>query len=54
VILEAGAWESWLTGEPTDALDVLKAAPETRLTYYPVPKAVGSPKNDTPNLVDPA
>jgi hypothetical protein len=25
----------------------------SRLTYYPVPKAVGSPKNDSPNLVEP-
>ena len=32
---------------------MLKAAQEPRLTYYPVPKAVGSPKNDTPNLVEP-
>jgi putative SOS response-associated peptidase YedK len=52
VILEEGTWASWLNGEPADALDVLEAAREPQLTYYPVPKAVGSPKNDTPNLVE--
>ena len=51
VILDEGAWGSWLTGEPADAADILKAAQEPRLTYYPVPKAVGSPKNDGPELV---
>jgi putative SOS response-associated peptidase YedK len=54
VILEEGVWDAWLSGEPADAADVLKAAQEPRLTYYPVPKAVGSPKNDAPNLVEPA
>lgn len=53
MILEEGAWAPWLTGETADAADVLKAASEPRLTYYPVPKAVGSPKNDLPNLVQP-
>jgi putative SOS response-associated peptidase YedK len=53
VILAEGAWEPWLTGESADALDILKAAREPRLTYYPVPKAVGSPKNDSPDLVAP-
>jgi len=38
-------------GGPTDAADMLKAAQEPRLTYYPVPNAVGSPKNDLPDLV---
>jgi putative SOS response-associated peptidase YedK len=53
VILEQGAWETWLTGEPRVASDLLKSAKEPRLTYYPVPRAVGSPKNDSPNLVEP-
>jgi putative SOS response-associated peptidase YedK len=54
VILNESAWELWLTGEPTEAADVLKSAQEPRLTYYPVAKAVGSPKKDMPNLVEPA
>jgi putative SOS response-associated peptidase YedK len=51
VILEEGAWDAWLAGEVADAANLLKAAQEPRLTYYPVPKAVGSPKNDSPDLV---
>lgn len=31
--------------------NIIKGAQEPRLTYYPVPKAVGSPKNDSPDLV---
>jgi putative SOS response-associated peptidase YedK len=52
VILEEGAWDAWLSGEPADASDVLKAAQEPQVAYYPVPKAVGSPKNDEPSLVE--
>ena len=52
VILEEQAWASWLTAEPADAADILRAAHEPRLTYYPVPKGVGSPKNDSPALVE--
>jgi len=54
VILDETAWAPWLSGEAADAADVLKAAAEPRLIYHPVPKAVGSPKNDSPNLVEPA
>jgi len=54
VTLEERVWDAWLAGEVADAADVLKTAQEPRLTYHPVPKAVGSPKNDSPNLVEPA
>jgi putative SOS response-associated peptidase YedK len=53
VILDEGTWGAWLAGKVADAADVLKAAHEPRLAYYPVPKAVGSPKNDAPELVRP-
>jgi putative SOS response-associated peptidase YedK len=53
LILSETDWERWLSGEPADAADVLNAAQEPRLAYYPVPKAVGSPKNDVPQLVEP-
>ena len=54
VILMESVWAAWLSGEPADAADILKAAQEPQLSYYPVPKAVGSPKNDSPVLVEPA
>jgi putative SOS response-associated peptidase YedK len=44
VILEERTWWPWLFGEPADAAVVLKATQESRLTYYAVPKAVGSVK----------
>ncbi len=53
VILAEGAWEAWLTGEVADAAEVLEAAQEPQLRYYTVSKAVGSPKNDSPELVQP-
>ena len=53
VILKEGAWESWMGGEPADAPDVLNGTSEPKLVYHPVPKAVGSPKDDLPGLVEP-
>jgi putative SOS response-associated peptidase YedK len=43
----------WLRAEPDQAADLLAASKEPMMEYHPVPKAVGSPKNDTPELVEP-
>jgi putative SOS response-associated peptidase YedK len=53
VILAPDAWNDWLRAEPDAAADLLSSAKEPMLAYHPVPKAVGSPKNDSPQLVDP-
>ncbi|SEO76111.1 Putative SOS response-associated peptidase YedK [Luteibacter sp. UNC138MFCol5.1] len=53
VILPPDLWEVWMDGSPEDASATLAAAPEADLVYYPVPKAVGSPKNKGPELVRP-
>jgi putative SOS response-associated peptidase YedK len=53
VILPPALWNDWLTAEPARALELLAAVPEPELTYYPVSKAVGSPRNSTPDLVEP-
>jgi putative SOS response-associated peptidase YedK len=53
VILEEGAWAPWLTGETAEAAHEIEGAREPKPIYHPVPKAVGSPKNDAPNLVEP-
>ena len=53
VILEPDAWDAWLHAEPDQAAAILSSTKEPALAYYPVPKAVGSPKNDTPDLVEP-
>ena len=53
VILPPDLWEVWMDGAPEDASATLAQAPEAHLVYYPVPKAVGSPKNNGPELVQP-
>jgi SOS response associated peptidase (SRAP) len=53
VILQPGSWDAWLGGTPTEAADILLGAHEAELLYYPVPKAVGSPRNNGPELVEP-
>ena len=50
-ILPVASWLDWLTGEVETAQQILAQAPEAPLTYYPVPKAVGSPRNKGPELV---
>jgi putative SOS response-associated peptidase YedK len=54
VILAPDVWDDWLRAEPDQAADMLTSAKEPTLAYHPVPKAVGSPKNDFPALVMPS
>jgi putative SOS response-associated peptidase YedK len=51
VILAPDAWEDWLRAEPDQAAELLESAKQPTLAYHAVPKAVGSPKNDSPELV---
>lgn len=53
VILPPDLWAVWCEASPEDAEGVLAAVPEADLVYHPVPKAVGSPKNKSPELVEP-
>lgn len=53
VILPPDLYDVWLTASPDDARGVLDAAPEAELAYYPVSRAVGSPRNKGPELVQP-
>jgi putative SOS response-associated peptidase YedK len=53
VILPPDLWQLWLSGSPDDARAVLAAIPDAPLAYHPVPKAVGSPRNNSPELVEP-
>lgn len=53
VILPPDTWADWL-GEGADvASDILSNAPEAELAYYPVSRAVGSPRNKGPELLEP-
>jgi putative SOS response-associated peptidase YedK len=53
VILAPETWEDWLFAAPDKAVALLEAANEPDLVCYPVTKAVSSPKNDGPELVEP-
>ncbi len=53
VMLPDDAWDIWLSGDVAGASAVLERVHEPTLTYHAVSKAVGSPKNDAPGLVEP-
>lgn len=53
LILPPESWQEWLVDEPDVAVDLLRRAPEADLIHYPVTKAVGSPRNTGPALVQP-
>jgi putative SOS response-associated peptidase YedK len=53
VILGDADYDSWLTGTPEQAIELLKPYPAGVMRAYPVSKQVNSPKNDVPELVNP-
>jgi putative SOS response-associated peptidase YedK len=55
VILPPDCWDDWLQGDPSIAQATLTHAigAEAELTYHPVSKAVGNPRNQGPELVEP-
>ena len=52
VILSSKSWQEWLTDGPGVAAQVLQHAPEVALAYHAVTKAVGSPRNKGPEMVE--
>jgi putative SOS response-associated peptidase YedK len=53
VILPPSMWSDWLEGAPDEAAALLSVVPEADLAYYPVSKAVSSPKHQGEELVAP-
>lgn len=53
VIVPPASWEEWLCDEPEIAVDVLRHAAHAELVYHAVAKAVGSPHNQGPVMVQP-
>ena len=49
VVLAAGDWPEWLEGDNPAAL--LRSAPDDLLRFWPVSKAVNSPRNNGPELL---
>lgn len=52
LILPPESWDKWIKGTAEDAKQIVDETVEPELTYYPVTKAVGPPKNDTPANVE--
>lgn len=52
VILHPEDYERWLSPEP-EAPDLMKPFPPELMTMWKIGSKVGSPKNDTPDILDP-
>jgi putative SOS response-associated peptidase YedK len=52
VIIDKADYDRWL-GEELDPRDLLKPYPSELMTMWPIKRAVGSPRNNTPDLLDP-
>jgi putative SOS response-associated peptidase YedK len=52
VILHPEDYERWLSPEP-DPYDLMRPFPSELMTMWPIAKNVGSPKNNTPDILDP-
>ncbi len=52
VILHPEDYERWLSPEP-EAPDLMKPFPPDLMTMWKIGSKVGSPKNDTPDILDP-
>lgn len=51
VILHPENYERWLSPEP-EPDDLMKPFPSELMTMWPIGKAVGSPENDTPDIIE--
>ncbi len=54
VILEPKAWDAWLADDvaPDDLQALIRPAADGVLASYPVSKAVGNVKNNSPELIE--
>ncbi|MBY2944213.1 MULTISPECIES: SOS response-associated peptidase [Rhizobium] len=52
VVLHREDYERWLSPEP-DPTDLMKPFPAELMTMWPIGRNVGSPKNDTADIIDP-
>jgi putative SOS response-associated peptidase YedK len=51
--LEPGVFADWLLGDAARAQAIVDAAPPVTVAFHPVARAVGSPRNNHPALIDP-
>jgi putative SOS response-associated peptidase YedK len=53
VILEPADWSAWLGETDANPAELLHPSPEGTLHYWPVGRAVNTPKNNTADLLEP-
>jgi len=53
VVVAPAAIDEWLTAAPTEAVSLIRSAPDDTLIATPVSKRVGSVKNDDPGVLAP-
>src|SRR5581483_5935377 len=53
VVVAPAAIDEWLTAAPTEAVSLIRCAPDDTLIATPVSKRVGSVKNDDPGVLAP-
>ncbi|HET6631695.1 MAG TPA: SOS response-associated peptidase [Rhodanobacteraceae bacterium] len=53
MVLPPATWATWLDGSADDADALLTDVPEAELAFHAVSRAVGSPRNEGPELVQP-
>lgn len=51
--LEPGVFADWLFGDAGRAHSIVEAAPAIAVAFHPVARAVGSPRNNFPALIEP-
>jgi putative SOS response-associated peptidase YedK len=51
VLLHPEDYKRWLSDEP-DPADLLKPFPAELMTMWPIGRGVGSPRNDSPDILD--
>ncbi|CAI2935234.1 protein of unknown function [Aminobacter niigataensis] len=52
VILAPSDYARWI-GPELDPADLMKPFPSDRMTMWKIGRKVGSPRNDTPDILDP-
>jgi putative SOS response-associated peptidase YedK len=52
-ILKEGDREAWLSGSPSEAMQVLQPYPDGMMVAWRIGARVNTPRNNDPSLIDP-
>ena len=53
VILQQDAYQSWIHGDPAEVKALIRPWPDGGMRAYPVSRAVGNVRNNSPQLIEP-